>query len=234
MSGPARQSPDIEAEYANILRERGFMLPHHRLLATFDPDLFKASSSYYDELAMKDRALSRHDRKFVWVVILISMCERIPVHHLRQFMAAGGTAGMIETALRVAAFANGAAQYAFLAQEWGSEAPWYDRAEAYSAGLEALLHDAKADRGLVEIALAAAQTVHGRFWEVRHHIAKAYAHGVPEAGICEALSLTGYPGNMARFIKACQVWIDLINAEEVSASHELVAWAADPRQARVD
>lgn len=227
-------SNDFDAQLDSIKQSRGFLLPHQRLFAIAAPRLFKASGEFYEALALERRVLSRRDQKFVWVTMLLSIRERIPVHHLQHFQQEGATDADVETALRVAAFAAGASQYEFLAAEWQPQVPSYDAAAAYRGALTALLAERDVARGLVEVALAATQVLNGRFWAVAHHIREAYAHGVDEAALCEAMSLASYPGNMAWFIKSCQIWLDLIAAGEVDASEPFRQWAADSRQNRVD
>ena len=102
-----------EAEAIAILdavrAKRGYLLPHHGLLALTAPRLARAYDEAYTALTLDTRSLSEFEKEFVWLPILISTDEAIATHHIAKFKAAGGTTRDVETCLRLAAFARGAA-----------------------------------------------------------------------------------------------------------------------------
>ncbi len=161
--------------------------------------------------------------------MLIACDEAIATHHIAKFRAAGGSDGEIETAVRLAAFAEGAPRFAFAAAHWQHHLPAYDREAAYRAALAALVAGRGVAAGLVEMALAAVQTARKGWWELGLHIRGAYAAGVPEVELAEAISYAMFPGSIPNFVEACGVWQKLIAAGEVPASPAFRLWgeAAD-------
>ena len=105
---------EIRAILDTVKAKRGYLLPHHGLLALTAPRLARAYDEAYTALTLDRRALSDYEKEFVWLPILIATDEAIATHHLAKFAAAGGSATDIETCLRLAAFARGARDYRFV------------------------------------------------------------------------------------------------------------------------
>ena len=63
---------DSLAALSDIHEKRGYLLPHHGLMATSTPDLLERYDSLYSALALEERHLSRHAHEFVWLGVLIS------------------------------------------------------------------------------------------------------------------------------------------------------------------
>ena len=103
--------------------------------------------------------------------------------------------------------------------------PGFNRESAYCSTLEALCAGQPIESGLVEMTMAAVHTCLYQHWELAVHIRRAYACGVPELELAEALSLTMFPASVPYFIEACSVWRELIRQGEVAASESLSAWA---------
>ena len=81
------------ADYLNDIRDkRGYLLPHHGLMAVSMPALLDAYDALYTELTLKDRVLTKHGHEFVWMAILIASKEAIGTHHIPRYLDAGGTA----------------------------------------------------------------------------------------------------------------------------------------------
>ena len=57
-----------------IHAKRGYLLPHHGLMAISTPHLLERYDSLYSALALEERHLSRQAHEFVWLGVLIS-CE---------------------------------------------------------------------------------------------------------------------------------------------------------------
>jgi alkylhydroperoxidase/carboxymuconolactone decarboxylase family protein YurZ len=209
---------DIEARLQAVKAKRGFLLPHHGLLAITSPRMLEAYDHAYTELALAQRVLSLHDREFVWLAILIATDEALATHHIAKFRAAGGTNEEVEAVLRLTAFAMGARAYGFVGQHWLPHLPGLDLEGAYARALP--------QPG--RLSIMAAASVHACLadWRaLRFAIRLAYAHAVPELELSEALSLMMFPGSVPRFVEAARVWLELIRAGEVSPGPDFAAWA---------
>lgn len=227
---PAAASPspdEIRRRLQTVRARRGYLLPHHGLLAVAAPRLLEAYDAAYTALALDRRSLDDHARELVWLVILISTDEAIATHHLRRFREAGGTDGQIETATRLAGHARAAPAYAFVGDRWRAHLPAFSLERAYRAGLDALVAGRGLAPGLVEMAMAAAHVCRRQWPELALHVRGAYAAGVAEVDLAEALSLTMFPASVPSFVDACGVWRDLIARGEVAASEPFRLWAAE-------
>ena len=218
-------TPDELAERLAAVRgKRGYLLPHHGLMALTAPGLLSAYDAAYTALALEDRVLSHHDREFVWLAILIATDEAIATHHIPKFRAAGGTDGELRAVLRIAATVCGFRAYRFVDGHWRDHLPGID--------LEAEWRDAVARAGegaeprLVHLAACAVQVCNGDWTGLAWQIRAAYDAAVPEVDLAEAISLTMFPASVPRFVEAAKVWRELIAAGAVPASEPFRAWAA--------
>ena len=73
---------DLKRRLAEAQKKRGYLLPHHGLLALASPELLAAYDRAYTVLALEPRVLSVHDREFVWLAILIATDEALATHHI--------------------------------------------------------------------------------------------------------------------------------------------------------
>lgn len=211
----------IAARLRSVRAKRGYLLPHHGLLAITSPSMLQAYDTAYTELAIAPRLLSAHDREFVWLAILIATDEALATHHVAKFLAADGTAEEVAAVLRLAAWAMGGRAYAFVDAHWRAHLPGLDVDAAYAADLLAM-----APARLAIMAAAAVHACRGDRPLLARAIVLAYAHSVPEAELAEALSLVMFPGSVPRFVEAAGVWLDLIRAGRVAPSPAFAAWAA--------
>jgi alkylhydroperoxidase/carboxymuconolactone decarboxylase family protein YurZ len=215
---------EIAARLQAVRAKRGYLLPHHGLLAITSPAMLAAYDNAYTELALAPRILSGHDREFVWLAILIATDEALATHHIAKFFAAGGTMAEVEAVLRLTAWALGARAYGFVAAHWLPHLAGFDVAGAYAAALAA-------NAGPVppRLAIPAAASVHaarGDWLLLEHAIIEAYGQNVPEMELAEALSLVMFPGSVPRFVEAAGVWLRLIREGRVTPSPVFAAWAA--------
>ncbi|WP_158639042.1 carboxymuconolactone decarboxylase family protein [Elioraea rosea] len=215
---------EIEARLQAVRAKRGYLLPHHGLLAITSPAMLEAYDHAYTELAIAQRVLSPHDREFVWLAILIATDEALATHHIAKFQGAGGTDAEVEAAIRLTAWAVGARAYAFVQEHWRAHLPGIDVGASYRAALAANAGDVK-----LRIAVPAAAAVHaarGDWFLLEQAIMMAYAREVPEVELAEAISLMMFPGSVPRFVEAAGVWLGLIRARRVTPSPSFAAWAA--------
>ncbi len=215
---------DTEAELTSRLAavhaKRGYLLPHHGLLALAFPDLLAGYDAAYTAMALADRVLSHHDREFVWLAVLAATDEALATHHIAKFRAAGGDDAGISAAFAAAAWAIGAEAHDFAAKHWAAQiAPWNPQ-EAYLEGVRRLT-----PLRLVHLAQLSVHVCKARWGVLRWQIAAAYTDGVLEPEIAEALTLAMFPGSIPRFVEACGVWQKMIAADEVPASAAYRVWA---------
>jgi alkylhydroperoxidase/carboxymuconolactone decarboxylase family protein YurZ len=166
----------------------------------------------------------------VWLAILAACREPVGTHHLHRFMATGGTEAKAAAVLRLAAWAAGAPRYATLAAQWAGLLPGVDLAAEYRAGATALIAGGALDEATARLALIGAQTACDEPWGLACEIEAAYAAGVPEPHIAEAMSLAIWPRGVNPFVRATEVWLRLMREGRVSPSPAFRAWADTPGQ----
>lgn len=224
MSQTPPTAAEAEKMLAAVRAKRGYLLPHHGLLAITEPGLLDAYDRMYTALTLTPRLLDERRKEFVWLVILTVKREAIATHHIRKFREAGGSEAEIEAAIALAGWAESTPAVAFVDEAWKGHLPAFDRVAAYRAGLRAVA--GATPPGLVEMAMAAAQACRDERWALAEHIKGAYAAGVPEPELAEALSLMMFPGSIPNFVEACGVWRDLVRDGALPASAAFRAWAA--------
>jgi alkylhydroperoxidase/carboxymuconolactone decarboxylase family protein YurZ len=214
---------ELERRLADVRAKRGYLLPHHGLLALSAPRLLEAYDAAYTALALDRRVLDEHDRELVWLAILIATDEAIATHHIAKFKAAGGTNEEVEAVLRLTALAVGATTYGFVERHWLPHLPGLDLDAAH--GRAVLTAAAPLAPRLALLATAPVHACRADFKGLRRVIRQAYAHKVPEPELAEAITLVMFPGSVPYFVEAAKVWLELIRAGEVVASPTFRAWA---------
>lgn len=225
---------EVEAALADLRRRRGYLLPHHGLLAVSSPALLAAYDATYSALTLSERVMSDYQKEVVWLIILVSTGEAIATHHIDRLKKGGGGPADVEAALALAAWADGAERHSFVAAHWRAHLPDYDAVAAYRNGLAALLGRFPLEPWVAEIGLAAAHQCHRRWNWVAEHIVGAYGAGAEEGAIAEGLSLAMFPGGVPNFVDACETWRDLIVTGKVQASAPYAAWARMTGQSGFD
>ncbi|MDO9525119.1 MAG: carboxymuconolactone decarboxylase family protein [Gemmobacter sp.] len=218
-------SPDDLAKSLEAVRaKRGYLLPHHGLMALTAPKLLEAYDATYTALALDDRVLSHHDREFVWMAVLIATDEAIATHHIPKFRNAGGTDAELAAVLAVTALVCGFRAYRFTHDHWRDHLPTLDVQARWIAAVCAA--GSGADLRLVHLAACAVQICNADWLGLDWQIRAAYADTVPEADLAEAMSITMFPGSVPHFVEAAKVWRNLIASDAVQASDGFRAWAA--------
>lgn len=215
----------ITERLAAVRAERGYLLPHHGLLAVAAPDLLAAYAETYRAMTLRQRTLDDHAKEFVWLTILVATDEAEATHHLAKFAAAGGTAAGIEAAVRLTAIARGSEAYRFVDVAWQPHLPAWNGRRSQAEARADVARVLAVDPHLVVLADAATRVCLGQWRELGWAIEDAYAAGVAEAALAEALMLTMFPAGVPSFVKASAVWLDLIRAGTVAASPAFRAWA---------
>lgn len=218
------QHHELEARLQAVRARRGYLLPHHGLLAITSEGLLRAYDAAYTALALDARVLSVHDRETVWLAILIATDEALATHHLPKFRDGGGTDEEIAAILRLTSWAIGVRAYRFVASAWSPHLPGISVAGAYRESFERLV--APLSPRLGWMAVAAVHACRGDVDWLAEAIVAAYDGAVPEVELAEALSLVMFPGSVPCFVEAARVWLGLIRAGRVAPSPAFAAWAA--------
>ncbi|MGR3742596.1 MAG: carboxymuconolactone decarboxylase family protein [Pseudooceanicola nanhaiensis] len=221
-------SEDFRDRLTALREKRGYLLPHHGLLALTAPEVLAAYDATYTAMALDDRVLSHHDREFVWLGILIATDEEIATHHIAKFRAAGGTEAEIRAIVSLTATICGFRAYRFATKDWGKHlaetglrADWTRVVLAAGQG---------AEPRLCHLTAVAIHVCNGAWDGLRWQLEDAYAAKVPEAELAEAISLCMFPGSVPYFVTACGVWQEMIAAGDLPASEPFRVWATMPGQ----
>jgi alkylhydroperoxidase/carboxymuconolactone decarboxylase family protein YurZ len=217
-------TPDLAARLEAVRAKRGYLLPHHGLMALTAPDLLNAYDAAYTALALTDRGLSHHDREFVWLAILIATDEAIATHHIEKFNKAGGTDTEAAAALSITATVCGFRAYGFIRDHWAGHLPGLDLESIWQDAV--LRAGAGADARLIHLAACVVQVCNGDWKGLEWQIRAAYGAGVPEDDLAEAISLCMFPASVPYFVEAAKIWQQLIAQGSVDASEPYRAWAA--------
>jgi len=220
--GPAA----IAARLAALQAERGYLLPHHGLMAVAAPDLLAAYAETYRAMTLRRRTLDDQAKEFVWLAILVATDEAEATHHIARYFAAGGTMDGVEAAVRLTALARGAAAYRFVDAAWQPHLAGWDGRRSEAAARADIARSFSLGPGLVVLADAATRICLGQWDELGWAIEDAYAADVGEDALAEALMLTMFPAGVPSFVRAAAVWLELIRAGRVAASPRYRAWAA--------
>lgn len=215
----------LTARLAAIRGERGYLLPHHGLLAVAAPDLLEAYAATYRAMTLTQRRLSAFEKEFVWLVILAATDESEATHHLKKFAEAGGTTAGVEAAVRLAAFSRGSGAYRFADAAWQAHLTDWDGRRAQASVRTGVAVAFGCDPSVVLLADAASRVCLDQWQEFGWAVEDAYAAGVDEDLLAEAVMLTMFPAGVPRFVRAAGVWLDLIRAGTVTASPRYRAWA---------
>jgi len=223
---------DFEARLAAVREKRGYLLPHHGLLALGGPGLLESYDQLYAALALKQRVLSRHDHEFVWLAVLLAADEALATHHVAKFMAAGGTQAEVEDALAISGIAIGYGAFAFAGRYWQPHLPGLDAPTAYLAAFRRCA--GAVPLRLAHLAAAAVHTCRQAWDGLVIQIKAGYADGIDEDELAEALTLTMFSGSVPNFVEGAGVWRRLIANGGVPASPRFQAWASMPGQGGFD
>ncbi len=109
-----------ERELLQRLRERrGYLLPHHRLLARHAPDVLEAYDAFYTQVWFKRNVLDARTKELIAVGIHAAVLEREGLEiHLRRAVEAGATEAEIVEAMALAAIPAGAYATVVAADVW--------------------------------------------------------------------------------------------------------------------
>ena len=216
--------PDNLDEFLQQVRDkRGYLLPHHGLMAVSMPQMLDAYDALYTTIALTERQLSRHDHEFVWMGVLIATDEILGTHHIKRFRDADGTDEELGAATAITAFAKGCQAYHFVNDYWLPHLPDFDPQQQYSKAFRQIAGDTPLP--LAHMTACAVHTCTGHWNALRWQIVAAYEDNVDELELAEALSIAMFPGSVPNYVEAAGVWRELIAAGTVAASDLFRSWA---------
>jgi alkylhydroperoxidase/carboxymuconolactone decarboxylase family protein YurZ len=205
--------------------DRGFVLPHHGLLAAALPELEAAYGPMYRALTVDAHYMAPLERECVWLALLACRDEPVGTHHVALFRQHGGDDALAAAVFRHTAWAMGAAAQAFLARSWAAHFPGVDPAANYRDGAAALDLPplAEATARLLRLAVHAARD---QAWALEVELEAAYRAGLDEGRMVEAISLIIWPCGVNVFVRAAGTWLGLLRSGRVTPSPAFAAWAA--------
>ena len=213
----------VAAALHGLRDARGYVLPHRGLMEAALPELHAAYAAMYRALTVEPRHMAPLERECVWLGILVACDEPVGTHHVALFREHGGDDAMAAAIFRQAGWAMGCAAHGFLAQHWAAHFPGVDAAGEYLAAAAALngnLPDATA-----RLLRAAVHAARDQPWALAVELEAAYAAGVAETRMAEALSLIIWPRGVNPFVRACETWLALLRSGRVTPSPAFAAWA---------
>lgn len=216
--------PDtLKARLEDILEKRGYLLPHHGLMAVSGSNLLDAYDQTYEALTLSERFLSRLDHETVWLAILINSEEALATHHIAKFFDAGGTREMFTAIQAMTACATGIRTYEFVDRHWRPHLPGLECRDHYLATFESLAGDIPLP--IAHAGAAGIMTCMGHWTGLRWHIVAFREAGGEDEALAEALSLAMFPGSIPHFVEAADTWRKLILDGQVEASPAFRTWA---------
>ncbi len=211
-------------DLAAVRDKRGYLLPHHGLLALSAPNLLQHYDQLYSSIALTDRYLNRHDHEFVWLGVLMSTQEALGTHHVQRFLDAGGTTDEVGSAAAITAIANGSRHHLFIEDHWTPHLPNVNPENQYLTLFNKMTPEISAP--LAHITACAIHTCIGNWRALGWQIRAAYAVETEELLLAEALSLAMFPGSIPHYVRAADVWRQMILSKEVEASAPFQEWAS--------
>lgn len=217
-------TPDeLSERLAPLKAKRGYLLPHHGLMAVTSPAMLQAYDQLYTALALDHKRLSVRDRELVWLAVLIATDEALATHHIPRFLEGGGQWAEFDAVLRLTASLQGVSAYRFVDTHWRAHVTPLDLVQSYRQAVETA--GAPLSARDVWLCACAVHAARADFDWLRHALVAAYAHQVDEQDLAEALSIMMFPGSVPHYVEAAKVWMQIIRAGEVQPSPAFAAWA---------
>lgn len=214
---------ELNEHLAPIRAKRGYLLPHHGLLAVTSPTLLQAYDQLYTALALEHKSLSVRDRELVWLAVLIATDEALATHHIARFLDGGGEMAQFKAVMQLCASLKGVSAYGFVQTHWRGHVPTLDVVQAYREACE------RAGQPLsprdVWLCACSVHAALGHFDWLHHALVAAYSHGIDELDLAEALAIMMFPGSVPYYVEAAKVWMHAIRGGHVQASPAFAAWA---------
>ena len=214
---------ELNRRLSGVQAKRGYLLPHHGLLAITSPSMLQAYDNLYTALALDHKTLSVRDRELVWLAVLVACDEALATHHIARFYEGGGSDAEFKAVLQLTASLKGVTAYRFVQTHWLPHLPSIDIVAAYREAVERAGQPlSRRDTWLCACSVHAALA---HFDWLHHALVAAYASQVDEMDLAEALTLMMFPGSVPHFVEAARVWMAAIRGGHVNASPAFATWA---------
>jgi alkylhydroperoxidase/carboxymuconolactone decarboxylase family protein YurZ len=214
---------ELSIRLAPIRAKRGYLLPHHGLLAITSPNLLQAYDQLYTVLALDHKTLSVRDRELVWLAVLVATDEALATHHIARFLQGGGHMAEFNAVLQLTASLKGVTAYGFVRAHWAAHVPTLDLTQSYRDAMERAGQPLTARD--VWMCACSVHAALGHLDGLREALLAAYARRVDELDLAEALGIMMFPGSVPHYVNAAKVWMSLIREGQVQASPAFAAWA---------
>ena len=224
----------LNARLESIKAERGYLLPHHGLMAVSAPDMLEAYAVTYRTMTLTQRVLTEFEKEFIWLSILVATDENEATHHIMKFYRGGGTDAQAAAVIRLVAQIRGAQAFTFVTKHWSDHLPWWDGRAQQRAARDRIAEEFDIAPWLLSLADMVARVCLDQHDALAWAIEDAYDQEASEPRIAEALMLTMFPASVPRYVRAAEVWLQLIRAGRVAASSPYQAWAAMSGQGGFD
>lgn len=225
-AGNAMNEPQrVRETLASLRDERGYVLPHHGLMAAALPELHAAYRATYRVLTLDDRHLSPLQRECVWLAILVACDEAVGTHHVALFRRHGGDDRQAGAVFRLTSWAMGADALGFLTKSWDAQFPGFDAAQSLLDGAAALNASGDLPDTTARLLRLAVHAARGNLWALGVELEAAYRAGLDERWMAEALSLIIWPRGVNPFVRAADVWLALLRSGRVRPTPPFAAWA---------
>lgn len=184
--------------------KRGYLLPYHKMLATYDGELLVKYDAFYTRLTLAQKTLTDREKEFVWITLLVAVREGHGTLHLRRAEAAGLPRDEMHIAINLAGIAESRAATGFAKHHWRDWAPDVAMDAAYFSNIAAAR--GTVPEALIELALALAHASKRDSASLRLHIRRYFVAGGTPAALAEALAFLLLPCGGPTLIEAVNSW----------------------------
>lgn len=216
---------DFAGRLDEIKKKRGYLMPHHGLLALTAPDLLAGYDACYSALTLGERQIPTKDKEFIWLGILAVREEYLATQHVTKFLDAGGSSEEIITATQLAAIARGVGSLSFAIQYWNAQVPEINGPSYYLDTLLKLTHGTPVQDSVLHLSMCAIHTSLQNWEALKWHLSWAYEMEINESYIAEALTYSMFTGSIPFFIEGCEIWRSMIANGHVDATEPFKLWA---------
>lgn len=215
----------VRESLLSLRDSHGYVLPHRGLMAAALPELHATYGAMYRALTVQQGHMPALERECVWLAILVACDEPVGTHHLALFRQHGGDDRQAAALFRQTAWAIGAEAHAFLPRSWGTHFPGLDAAALFRDGAAALSADGALPDVTARLLRLAVLAARGNLWALGVELEAAYAAGLDERRMAEAVSLIIWPRGVNPFVRAADTWLALLRSGRVRPSAAFAAWA---------
>ena len=184
--------------------KRGYLLPYHRMLADYSPELLAAYDAFYSKLTLQENVLPPREKEIVWIALLAAAREGVGSLHLKRGIAAGLSLAEMQAAVALSAASEAFTATAFAAKYWDEWTPPESMLAAYRAFVETAR--GPIEPRVTELALIVCHASRKDEAPMRHHLQQFFALGGTVPQVAEGLSFMFLPIGANMLIDAVEIW----------------------------